>query len=1402
MVRVIVLPCDGCHIGVLAGIGAAGIGISLAADAHAVLVAVGSLKDLLLALVTNLPVLVVIVLPCDACYIGVLAAGLGSGAAAGYELEVHGNGAAGLREGRSHGGHTNDNGLSGGHIHTESCRVALETILRANALHQLAVSCIPENLVHPVGSRDRSGHLAGLSSHMVKVVALSFAHSSAVVAFRQILGVALRALGDVGGELEAHLLGTGIADLQSAVCRNGDRTVSGIYPCAAHDYICVFAANSQISVSAEANELIPHGSTAGDLDGIGGAVRISHGIGIASAANGMLIEAFIAQIQNCVGGMATAKGQAHLEGDLVAGLHLVLIAELLYLSTVDLEHNSGTQRYLAAVAAVVVQFLNGGVQGAVRRSDEGVVGVHRNCVFTQIQCHGGRRFCQIQGDSEVVFHCRIDGNQFNGDLIACENSNLGFIIMRAVLNTGHIDAVEYDLDPQASAVYIVDDLLTVATSQVGEDQLQASILGGCVSVDLSAFQSIIAQNQGVLVLLRLFLTTSGADAFHIVVSSRNCFLCLSLAILADRAIITADNTGFVALGILMLYDTIRVALAHSSATDITLVILVFALGAFAQSLAADITLVILILALGALAQSLAADITLVVLVLTLGAFAQSLAADITLVVLVLTLGAFAQSSVADITLVILIVALGAFAQSSVASVALMVVITISASVLGIVIGISCVASGADTAHIVVSGRNCFFCLGLAIVADRAIIATDNTVFVAVGILMLYEAVCVALADSFTTDITLVIRGLTIGALAQSFAAGVALMVVVTIIAVMIGFRCAEYGQQRMGGAGNPGFAASVQGSNSLYACKPSGILAIGCTSNIVFGSFVKLTGAIHRGFADLGTTGQIIIIADGAATAADDSTDIALFTDDSAHIEAVGNGRSAGSGAGNARHIADTSYCANIVAVGHGNLGINTTNHTTDIFASTGNSACIVAVFNSCILYVTRNTADAGLIGFGCIYRTFVEAAADGGSRSVAHNTARLGFAVNRTGVGAIADSTGGNLANNTANIGCSASNGCCAVTIGYDTAAGNITSNTANAITRCRHATGERAICNRTAADITGNTANISCTGNRSVDQMQVLDRTLQTAKHTNSAGGGRHRQIGHGMIITIEDAFVVGITAANNRPFHTGHINVSHQLGIEGLLTAVDQCSKSYQVSSVIDFVIAICVGGNISTGMDNKLIDGITAIGIIVDDIRAIGNDLVIFSQSQLVVFLSLGLSKADLGGSSSQLLTADGGGGHGVLRSGSSCIGGSAAVDSHRGDGSGPNIIAHITDLNCQISFFDLVIGQVVQLVGLAGKGRQVQVAVFAYHQRGEQVLHVIIARVFQTQVSASDVIQGIVATALTGIDPEIPDITVIIQHQKVLSIIDGAILTLHLLKSHRGNAHQIAAHGAQIEANGI
>ena len=231
-------------------------------------------------------------------------------------------------------------------------------------------------------------------------------------------------------------------------------------------------------------------------------------------------------------------------------------------------------------------------------------------------------------------------------------------------------------------------------------------------------------------------------------------------------------------------------------------------------------------------------------------------------------------------------------------------------------------------------------------------------------------------------------------------------------------------------------------------------------------------------------------------------------------------------------------------------------------------------------------------------------------------------------------------------------------------------------------------------------------------------------------------------------------------------------------------------------VTILIAAGSGGNASIFALNQF--NRRSLGAI-----SIDHDLIIAdSQAKLVVLLSLGDGEASIGRSGSQLLRGDGGSGHGVLGYGSSRIGGTAAVDSHGGDGSGPDIRAHVTDLDSQVSFLDLVIGQMVQLTGLAGKSGQVQVAVLACYQRGEHVLHVIIAGQFQAQVAAADGIQGIVATALTGIDPEVPDITIVVQQDKMLGIMNDAILVFNLLSAEGGNTDQVAAHGAQIEANGI
>ena len=520
----------------------------------------------------------------------------------------------------------------------------------------------------------------------------------------------------------------------------------------------------------------------------------------------------------------------------------------------------------------------------------------------------------------------------------------------------------------------------------------------------------------------------------------------------------------------------------------------------------------------------------------------------------------------------------------------------------------------------------------------------------------------------------------------------------------------EHGQNGIGGARNPGFAAIVQGGNGFRACKPSSVLAGGYTCSVGLGVGIIVTNTVHGSFANLGAASQIVIIGIRSAAAADNGANIGGLAGNGADAIAVGHRCAAeGQTAHHACGVALARYGAGIVAVRQGDAGVDIAHHTAAVVAAGRNSAFVIAVL------------DRGIVA---------------------------------------------DIANHAANI-----------RAGRTAGAGGGNGTGANHSAVFHRATGQ-------SADHTGN---ILVTGEIGVLHSSILHCSCaDIAKQANIAAVGLNSQIGNRMFLTVEDTGIVFAGIANGRPFHTSHINVSHQLAIDCIASVVDQCSKSHQVSRIIDFIIAIGVFGDFAVCIDHDL--------IIAD------------SQAKLVVLLGLGYGEASLGRSGSQLLGADGGSGHGVLRRGSSRIGGASAVNRHGGDGSGPDILAHVANLDRQVSFFHLVIGQVVQFIGLAGKGRQIQVAVLAHHQRGEHVLHAVIAGQFQAQVTAGDVIQGVITHFTVifqdSINPEVPNITVIVQQDKVLGIMNDTILVFNLLSAEGSNTDQVAAHGTQVEANGI
>ena len=334
---------------------------------------------------------------------------------------------------------------------------------------------------------------------------------------------------------------------------------------------------------------------------------------------------------------------------------------------------------------------------------------------------------------------------------------------------------------------------------------------------------------------------------------------------------------------------------------------------------------------------------------------------------------------------------------------------------------------------------------------------------------------------------------------------------------------------------------------------------------------------------------------------------------------------------------------------------------------------------------------------------------------------------------------------------------------------------------------TGHGAVFDPAAGQSADNTGNILVTGDLGILYNNILDGACaHITEQAHVAAVGLGSQVGDRMTLAVEGTGIVFGGITDRCPFLAGHINVSHQLAVDGIASIVDQRGKCQQIRGVRDLVVTLCVFGDVAVGVDNDLV---AACG-----------------HAQLVVPFSLGFGETNIGGGGCKLLGANVCGGHGVPGGRGSAIGGSAAVDGDGGDGGGPHIGAHLADLHGQISFLSLVIGQVVQLVGISGKGRQVQIAVIADHQRGEHMLHVVIAGKLQSQVTAGDVIQSVIADFAVLlqdlVDPEVPDVAVVVQQYKVLGIVGNAFLVLYLLITHRGDTHQIAAHSAQVEANGV
>ena len=159
-------------------------------------------------------------------------------------------------------------------------------------------------------------------------------------------------------------------------------------------------------------------------------------------------------------------------------------------------------------------------------------------------------------------------------------------------------------------------------------------------------------------------------------------------------------------------------------------------------------------------------------------------------------------------------------------------------------------------------------------------------------------------------------------------------------------------------------------------------------------------------------------------------------------------------------------------------------------------------------------------------------------------------------------------------------------------------------------------------------------------------------------------------------------------------------------------------------------------------------------------------------------------------------------HGVGRLNSSGAGGSSGIVRNSGDGCSVDIVAHLTDLNGHVLALDLIIGQMPDLIGGAIIGGQIQCAVLAHHQGGVEVIHSAVAGEVQHQVALGDVVQGVHTAAFHIVDPEVPNVAIIIQQHQMLGLVHIAFLIHLLFIAHRGDAHQVVGHIAQVETHSV
>ncbi len=178
------------------------------------------------------------------------------------------------------------------------------------------------------------------------------------------------------------------------------------------------------------------------------------------------------------------------------------------------------------------------------------------------------------------------------------------------------------------------------------------------------------------------------------------------------------------------------------------------------------------------------------------------------------------------------------------------------------------------------------------------------------------------------------------------------------------------------------------------------------------------------------------------------------------------------------------------------------------------------------------------------------------------------------------------------------------------------------------------------------------------------------------------------------------------------------------------------------------------------------------------------------------IDLGCIGLNSGNGSSQFLSRNGNCVHlhrASGRSHSSSLG--ILIDGNRSNGRGPHSVTHVAKPISLIRLGRFIEGQTVEFIGIASVSRQVQIAVLANDHGTIHILASIIAREVHIQIGGNIVQPCAESAILGGINPEIPNITCVIQHQDKFSIhiLTGLIVQERIVAS-RCDRHQVGSAG--------